>query len=77
MRSADKGIAAWLCIGMTTYYRWRQTGLLPRRPRTEAEAQEMLAKIEAARDTAAFSRLHGKLGRTRLDAIKQAMDGRT
>jgi len=74
--TADKRIAAWLNVSMTTYYRWRRSGLLPRRPGSPAEALEMLARIEAAHDAAAFDRPLGRLGRTRLDAVAKALGDR-
>ena len=68
---ADKRIAEWLSISLPTFYRWRKCRLLTRRPRSVDEAKEMLVRIAAARDSAAFARPNGRFGRTRLDAIAE------
>lgn len=77
MGAPDKRIADWLDVSLPTYYRWRKEGLLPRRPGSAAEAREMRALIEAARDAAAFARLPGRRGRTRITAVAQALGGQT
>ena len=65
----DKRIAIWLGISIATFYRWRNAGLLPRRPKSQAEADVMLRKIEQARDDAAFT--HPRHGRVKLAVMAQ------
>ena len=72
----DRRIADWLGVSEATYYRWRLAGLLPRRPMSREDAKEIRARIDAARDIAAFFRPCGRLGRTGLDAVAQALGGR-
>ena len=76
MGTADKRIAKWLGVSLATYYRWRKVGLLPRRPGSAAEALEMLARIEAAGDAAAFAWPRGRPGRTWLYTVAQVLGDR-
>lgn len=73
---SDTRIACWLGLSPATYYRWRAAGLLPCQPRSAEEAREMRARVEAARDCAAFNRPPGLLGRTRLDDIAHELGDR-
>lgn len=65
----DKQIARWLGISIATFYRWRNAGLLPHRPKSQEEAAVMRINIEHARDNAAFS--GSRRGRARLDIMAQ------
>lgn len=71
--SNDKRIASWLQTSQATFYRWLKAGLLPRRPKTQEEAQEMRKKIDLARDRATRMRPNGMSGRTSIDAVISAL----
>ncbi len=73
--TSDKRIADWLNVSIATLYRWREAGLLPRRPKCREEAEVMRRRIDAAKDDAILARKRGQSGRTSLNAVVQALGG--
>lgn len=70
---SDKQIVSWLQTSPATFYRWLKLGLIPRRPRSLEEAQEMLCKIYLAKDHATCTRPNGMSGRTSINAVVNAL----
>ena len=74
MGTPDKLIADWLGVSLPTFYRWRDAGLLPIRPDSALAGLEIRARINKARDKAAFDRRPGQVGRTPLSAVAQVLE---
>ena len=72
-RVSDTLIAQWMLVSLATLYRWREAGLLPCRPSSAEEARQLRARIDSARDLAAFRRLPGHPGRTSLEAVAREL----
>lgn len=70
---SDKQIVGWLETSPATFYRWLKLGLIPQRPRSLDEAQEMLFKIYLAKDHATRMRPNGMPGRTSIEAVISAL----
>ena len=74
-RVSDTRIAQWMSVSPATLYRWREAGLLTCRPSSAEEARQVRARIDAARDLAAFRRSPGHPGRTSLEAVALELGG--
>jgi hypothetical protein len=75
MKVNDKKIAIWLGINLSTFYRWRRSGLIVMRPTTEQEAIALAKEIRQAQDRVGDQR-NRQRGRPALIEFASVLSGR-